>query len=175
MLSTGLSLSTRGSSSRSSNDTVDILAISGEHERGILHRLPGISVITEWPHGCYVENLAAKHNGQLLVTVYSINEIYEVNPYLSKSNRTLLASLPLGPTGIIELDFNNFYVNVGTIGERNTWSIYNMNLNHEINSTIPLKKLIDIDSALFLMVFVYYHMMMVHFYQLIQHLDKYLK
>ena len=146
----GLLFSTRGSSPRSSIDPADLLPTSGEHEHGILHRLPGISVITEWPQGSYVENLAAKHDGHLLVTVYSTNEIYEVNPNLSKSNRTLLATLPLGPTGIVELDYNNFYINVGTIGERNTWGIYHINLNNEISSSIPLKKLIDIDSALFL-------------------------
>jgi ethanolamine utilization microcompartment shell protein EutS len=37
--------------SRSSIDTVDISATTGEHECGVLHRLPGISVITEWSQG----------------------------------------------------------------------------------------------------------------------------
>jgi ethanolamine utilization microcompartment shell protein EutS len=49
--------------SRSSIDTVDISSTSGEHECGVLHRLPGISVITEWLQGSFVENLAAKHDG----------------------------------------------------------------------------------------------------------------
>jgi hypothetical protein len=150
MLSSGVTLSTVGTPSHSSTDTVDLSSTSGEHERGVLHRLPGISLITEWPQGSFVENLVAKHNGHLLVTVYSANEIYEVNPNLSQANRTLLVTLPSGPSGITELDFNHFYVNAGSIGQRNTWSIYRINIQNETIPNASFQKIVDIDSALFL-------------------------
>jgi hypothetical protein len=138
MLSSGITLFTP---SRSSIDKVDLSSTSGEHERGVLHRLPGISVITEWPQGSFVENLAARHNGHLLVTVYSTNKIYEVNPYLSESNRTLLVTLPSGPTGIAEL---------GSIGQQNTWSIYRVNVQYGTTTNASFQQIVDIDSALLL-------------------------
>ena len=123
---------------------------SGEHERGLLHRLPGIALITEWPQGSFVENLAAKHDGRLLVTVHSSNEIYEVNPHLSKANRTLLVKLPSSPSGIAELDYNHFYVNAGTIGQPNSWSIYRVSLHDEATPKASYTQVAAVDSALFL-------------------------
>jgi hypothetical protein len=150
MLSSGFTLSTLITPSHSSANTVDLLSTTGEHERGILHRLTDLSVITEWPHGSFVENLAAKHDGHLLVTVYSTNEIYEVDPNLTKSNRILLTKLPSGPTGIVELNFNHFYVNVGSIGQCNTWSIYCISIHHGQIPNVSFKHIVDIDSALYL-------------------------
>jgi sugar lactone lactonase YvrE len=151
MLSSNVTLSTLITPPRSSVDLVDLSSTTGEHERGFLHRLPGMTLITEWPQGSFVENLAAKHDGHLLVTVHSTNEIYEVNPNQSKSNRTLIATLPAGPTGIVELDYNHFYVNVGSIGQHNTWSIYRVSLHHGTTPTMAaFKQIVDIDSALFL-------------------------
>ena len=150
MLSGGFTLSTSPASSRSVVNTVDLASTSGEHQRGTPHPLPGITLVSEWPHGSFVENLAVQHDGHLLVTVYSSNEIYQIDPYSSKSNRTLLTTLPSGPTGIVELDFNHFYVNIGTIGQRHTWSIYSISLHHGMTSNIPSKQIVPIDSALYL-------------------------
>jgi hypothetical protein len=150
MLSSNFTLSTSIPPSRSLTDTIDLSSTSGEHERGILHHLSDVSIITEWPQGSFAENLAAKHDGHLLVTVYSTNEIYEIDPNLTKPNRTLLATLPSGPTGIVELDFNHFYVNVGSIGQRNTWGIYCINVHHGSIPNATFKPIVDIDSALYL-------------------------
>lgn len=150
MLSGGFTLSPLTASLRSVVDTVDLASTSGEHERGIPHLLPGLTLVSEWPQGSFVENLAATHDGHLLVTVYSNNEIYQIDPHASKSNRTLLATLPAGPTGIVELDFNHFYVNTGTIGQRNTWSIYGVHLHHGTTSNIVPKSIVSVDSALYL-------------------------
>lgn len=150
MLSSGYTLSTLINPSRLPTDTVDLSSTSGEHERGSLHRLADVSIISEWPHGSFVENLAVKHDGRLIVTVYSSNEIYEVDSKLKTANRTLLATLPSGPTGIAEVDFNHFYVNVGTIGKHNTWSIYCISVHHGLVSNATFKHIIDIDKALYL-------------------------
>ncbi|CAF0745949.1 unnamed protein product [Adineta steineri] len=150
MLSYGITLSNLENSLHSITDAAHLLSTSSEHKHGILHRLPGMSLITEWPQGSFVENLAAKHDGHLLVTVHSTNEIYEVNPTVSKSNRMLLATLPVGPTGITELDFNHFYVNAGSVGQHGTWSIYSVTIHQETIPTASVKKIVDIDSALFL-------------------------
>lgn len=150
MLSSGYTLSNLIASSRSSTESVDVSSTSGEHERGHVHRLSDISLISEWPHGSFVENLAVKHDGHLIVSVYSSNEIYEVDPKLPTNNRKLIATLPLGPTGITELDFNHFYVNVGTIGHRNTWSIYCISVHHGLVPNATFKHIIDINPALYL-------------------------
>ncbi|UJR32962.1 hypothetical protein I4U23_020425 [Adineta vaga] len=147
MLSSGITLSTLGTALHSTGDTVELSETSGEHERGVLHRLPGMTLIAEWPQGSFVENLAAKHDGHLLVTVHSSNEIYEVNPNLSKANRTLIATLPAGPTGITELSFNHFYVNVGTIGQHNSWSIYSLTIHRGLTPTTSFKEIVNVDSA----------------------------
>ena len=150
MLSSTASLSGLITSLSPPTTIEDASATSGEHERGILHRLPGMTLVTEWPQGSFVENLAAKRDGHLLVTVHSTNEIYEVDPNVSRANRTLLVTLPAGPTGIVELDFNHFYVNVGTIGQLNSWSIYRVSLRNGSTSNATFKHLMNIDSALFL-------------------------
>jgi hypothetical protein len=147
MLSSGSTLSTP---SHSTTDPADFPSTSGEHERGTLHRLSGVSVVTEWPHGSFVENLATKHDGHLIVTVYSTNEVYEIDPTLSAFNRTLIATLPSGPSGICELDFNHFYISAGSLGQRHTWSIYCVSLHHGLISSSSYEKIVDIDSALFL-------------------------
>lgn len=151
MLSGGLTLSPFSAPSRvETTDPIDFTATTGEHERGTTHRLPDVSVISEWPHGSLVENLAVKHDGHLIVTVYSTNEIYEINPQPTKSSRHLLTTLPYGPTGIAELEFNHFYINVGLIGKQNTWSIYSLSLQHGNTLNVSIKKLVDLDSALYL-------------------------
>ncbi|CAF0913330.1 unnamed protein product [Adineta ricciae] len=150
MISSGITLSTLATALHPTADTVDLTSTSGEHERGILHRLPGMTLIAEWPQGSFVENLVAKHDGHLLVTVHSSNEIYEVNPNLSTANRTLVATFPAGPTGITELSFNHFYVNVGTIGERNTWNICSLTTHPGLTPTTAIKQVVNVDSALFL-------------------------
>lgn len=150
MLSGGYTLSPLSASLRSVTETVDLASTSGEHQRGISHLLPGITLISEWPQGSFIENLAATHDGYLLVTVYSSNEIYQIDPQVSRSNRTLLATFPSGPTGIAELDFNHFYINVGSIGQRNTWNIYALSLHPGTSSNVSQRSIVSVDSALYL-------------------------
>ena len=88
-------------------------------------RLPlPVHVIHEFPLGTFVENLAVRRNGQILVTIVTAPELYQVDPLKIRapilihtfSNATTLL-------GIVEVDRDVFYVAVGSIDFQKIQSI----------------------------------------------------
>jgi hypothetical protein len=76
-------------------------------------------VIHQFPNETWLENLAIRQNGQILVTVLSAPELYLIDPLHTDSNPTLIHRFPeaVGLLGIVELQQDVFYVIAGN------WSV----------------------------------------------------
>lgn len=72
-----------------------------------------VEVIHEFPPGIWCENIAVRHNGQILTTITTTPEIYQVDPRKER-DPILLHSFPATSlTGIAELQPDVFYVATG--------------------------------------------------------------
>jgi len=78
--------------------------------------------IHQFPNETWVENLAIRQNGQIVVTVLSAPELYQVDPFNTNSPSTLIHRFPevTGLLGIVELQHDVFYVIAGN------WSIHTL-------------------------------------------------
>ena len=72
--------------------------------------------VTQFPNGTWLENLAVRSNGQLLVTVFSAPELYQVDPNGGKQPQ-LIHQFPgvLGLAGIAEVEKDVFAVAGGNL------------------------------------------------------------
>jgi hypothetical protein len=72
-----------------------------------------VEVIHEFPPGTWLENIAVRRNGQILTTVTTAPEIYQVDP-CKQRDPILLYSFPAtSATGLAELQPDVFYVATG--------------------------------------------------------------
>src|ERR1700723_2236117 len=65
----------------------------------------------QFPNETWVENLAVRQNGQILVTVLTAPELYLVDPFHTNSPVTLIHRIPEATSllGIVELHQDIFY------------------------------------------------------------------
>jgi hypothetical protein len=110
-----------------------------------------------FPNGTWVENIAVRSNGNLLVTLINLPEVWEVNPLSGAAE--LVYSFPNANVslGIAEVEHDIFAVNVGNfsgpgIGVPGSWSVWTLDYNHHApRSNKPTgKKVTAIPSAVFL-------------------------
>jgi len=105
--------------------------------------------------------LAVRQNGQILVTVLSAPELYQVDPFHTDSPPTLIHRIPgvLGLLGIVELQNDVFYViagnwSVDTLqtanGSYSLWKVEMGSSNGAINSPAIVSKVTDIPEGVFL-------------------------
>ncbi|KAH6700609.1 hypothetical protein BKA61DRAFT_681718 [Leptodontidium sp. MPI-SDFR-AT-0119] len=75
-----------------------------------------LTVVAEFPSASWVENLAVRENGDLLVISLSLPSVFLVEPFTGKSP-ILVASISqaTGVAGIAELEKDVFYVAAGNI------------------------------------------------------------
>jgi hypothetical protein len=80
----------------------------------VIRSNPTLHDIWQFPLGTWVENLAVRTNGQLLVTLLSQPELYHVDPF-QKTAPTLIHSFPnaSGLLGIAEIEDDVFAVVAG--------------------------------------------------------------
>lgn len=102
-----------------SNFTAPIVALSSpDYTQGLSvpnePKLPlPVEVIYDFPPGIWAENLAVRRNGQILVSVATAPQIYQVDP-LKRRPAILLYTFPaFSVTGIAELEADVFYVAAG--------------------------------------------------------------
>ncbi|WP_028924236.1 SMP-30/gluconolactonase/LRE family protein [Pseudonocardia acaciae] len=69
----------------------------GRHDPPPLEPVPS-TVVTTWPVGTFVENLAALSTGELLVSVLTAGELQVVSP---EGARRVLAATPAPPAGVV--------------------------------------------------------------------------
>jgi sugar lactone lactonase YvrE len=77
--------------------------------------LPVIRQVTQFPNQTWVENIAVRSNGKLLVTLYTTPELYQIDPLGSNPTPKLVARFPdvLGLLGITEIGDDVFAVAKG--------------------------------------------------------------
>jgi len=120
--------------------------------------------IHQFPNGTWVENLAIRQNGQILVTVLSAPELYQVDPFHTNSPPTLIHRFPgaMGLLGIVELQRDVFYVIAGNLsvvtlstinGSYSVWKV-EMGSGKVLDGTIDppaiVSKVVDIPEGVLL-------------------------
>jgi hypothetical protein len=120
--------------------------------------------IHQFPNKTWVENLAIRHNGQILVTVLSAPELYQVDPFRTDSPPILIHRIPgvMGLLGIVELQHDVFYVIAGnwsvvtlstTNGSYSVWKVEMGSGKVLDGATDPpaiVSKVVDIPEGVFL-------------------------
>lgn len=98
--------------------------------------------IYDFPKGTWVENLAVRSNGQILVTLLTKPQVYQVNPFQTQS-ASLVYTFPskLACLGIAELGTDIFYVATGNLSSTTftappgTFSVWKINMGSYSPST----------------------------------------
>lgn len=94
-------------------------------------------VVYEFPNQTWIENLAVRSNGQLLLDVLTSPDLYLLDPNVENSEPALLYTFPgtLALFGIAELQHDIFYVISGNYSETvgtgpGTYVLWKVDLNH---------------------------------------------
>ncbi|KAL6821381.1 hypothetical protein V8C40DRAFT_250210 [Trichoderma camerunense] len=112
------------------------------------HRL-----IHQFPNGTTVENMAVRSNGNLLVTLTSTPELYEIDPFNPKSPKLIHHfSGNLALLGITEVSPDVFTLNAGNFSAETglspgSWSVWQVAFHNE---QTKISKVTDIPEAQFL-------------------------
>ena len=120
--------------------------------------------IHQFPNNTWVENMAVRQSGQILVTVLSAPELYQVDPFHTNSPPTLIHRFPgaLGLLGIVELQHDVFYVIAGngsvvTLSSANgSYSVWKVDmgsgkvLDGAMYPPAIVSKVVDIPEGVFL-------------------------
>jgi hypothetical protein len=120
--------------------------------------------VWEFPNETWIENLAIRSNGQILVTLGSSPELYQVDPF-SNQEPTLVYRFPgvTGVLGIAEVETDIFALIAGnysfanfssTSGSYSVWKVDMRTLkshdNRDVTFNSPAVKITDIREASFL-------------------------
>ena len=127
-----------------------------------------LRTVYQFPNDTWVENLAMRSNGNLLVTLIQSPEVWEINPNREPPDAHLVFRFPdaISALGIAEIEPDVFAVNVGnwsditdspTVG---SWSIWSLDLRRwnkdatrygpEGHGCVTAKNIGDISEAVFL-------------------------
>ncbi|KAL8669688.1 MAG: hypothetical protein Q9168_005730 [Polycauliona sp. 1 TL-2023] len=97
-------------------------------------RAQAVDVVHQFPNNTWLENLAVRSNGQVLVTVLTTPDLYQVNPSNGKATLIHRFTNHLSLFGIAELGNDIFYVIAGNYSQpmsTNTvgaWDVYRVNM-----------------------------------------------
>jgi hypothetical protein len=115
-----------------------------------------VRTIYEFPNETWIENIAIRSNGNLLLTLISTPSLYELNPFDPSSKAQLLHSFPSSTSllGISEIQPDIFAVIAGnwsttTFTTTNgSYSVWKVDLNP--NAKVKIDKIAEIREASFL-------------------------
>jgi uncharacterized protein YunC (DUF1805 family) len=112
-------------------------------------------LIYQFPHPTWIENLAIRKNGQILVTILTTPELFLVDPS-NAAKGTLVHKFPdiLGLTGIIEVKEDVFYVAGGNFNlsefsnEQGSYTVWEVDLtSFDTNSEAKVRKVTKIAES----------------------------
>jgi hypothetical protein len=123
----------------------------------ILSPLLPTKLIHQFPLPTWVENLAIRSNGQILVTLLTTPELYLLDPTTTPPTSTFIHKFPsaLALTGIIELGQDIFYICAGSFNvsayknEPGSYSVYEVDMRgfKKEGDEVQVKKICDIKES----------------------------
>ena len=129
---------------------------SSDHDEGAV-ALGKVETLHEFPVNYFVENIAVRSSGGILVTVHNRNELIYIDPSRAQQRSVVVHTFSAAPSGIVEVESDQFYVSTGTIGQRGTYAIFRVDLsdfkidgNGNATTSAAVTKVADIPDALFL-------------------------
>src|SRR3569833_189454 len=116
---------------------------------------PTIRELTQLPNPTWVENIAVRSNGQLLVTLFSSPELYQIDPTEKHPTPKLVATFPecLGILGITEIQEDVFAITKGNFSltgalAPKSFSVWKADFRNR--QTPTLSSIVDIPEAVML-------------------------
>ena len=126
------------------------------HDEGV-ESLRQVETVHEFPLMYFVENIAIRKSGGILVTVHNRNELIFIDPSASQQKPVVVHTFSAGASGIVEVDQDIFYVSIGDIGQKGSYAVYKVDISKfstdgsgNITTPAEISKIADIPDALFL-------------------------
>lgn len=131
-----------------------------DHEEGTRDVRP-VETIYEFSQNYFLENIAIRSNGGVLVTIHNRNELVYVDPHYPPQPKPAPAAViyrfDAGVSGIVEVEHDQFYVSVGEIGKQGSYGVYRVDMSGfasdshgNVTSNAAVKKVATVPDALFL-------------------------
>ena len=118
-----------------------------------------ITTVRQFPNETWLENIAVRSNGQLLVTRIDQPELYQVDPFPPHGAilvHNFTEAHALGLLGIAEIEQDVFAVIAGSWSDKTfnytagSYSVWRVDLRSYYSASPKISKITDIPSALFL-------------------------
>jgi hypothetical protein len=121
------------------------------HDDGTADLLP-LDTLHEFSIGAFVENIAVRQTGQVLVTIATSGELFMLEPSKPGAAPVLVHKFEQGITGIAEMGKDQFFVSSGVLFQPGTWSIFHVDMSSFEGSITKasVRKVVDAPEALFL-------------------------
>lgn len=131
-----------------------------DHEEGSQDVRP-VETIHEFSQNYFLENIAIRSNGGVLVTVHNRNELVYVDPHYPSQPKPAPAAViyrfDAGVSGIVEVEHDQFYISVGEIGKQGSYGVYRVDMSGfasdshgNVTSNADVEKVATVPDALFL-------------------------
>lgn len=115
-----------------------------------------VETIYEFPQNYFLENIAIRSNGGVLVTVHNRNELLYIDPHF-EPKPAVIYKFDQGVSGIVEVEHDEFYVSVGEVGKQGSYGVYKVDMSGfasdshgDVTSNAVVEKVAAVPDALFL-------------------------
>lgn len=126
-------------------------------DQNVSGRLPlPATIVHQYPNPTWIENIAVRPNGNLLLTIFNQHQLYELNPSALNSTK-LIYEFPNvdSVTGIVEIEHDVYVLAAGNFslsahsGILTSWSFWKIDFNGALQDpTTPyVTKLLDVPEA----------------------------
>ena len=120
------------------------------------HSTPNIRPLSQFANESWVENIAVRSNGQLLVTLFTSPDLYQIDPFQKDPTPRLVATFPetIGTLGIVEIEDDVFAITKGNVSlatatiTPKSFSVWKADFQHK--DTPVLSKITNLPNAIFL-------------------------